>query len=164
MVDFQKKALIQKWIAAHAPNNSAPIFINGFEPLKLNPEADQLLTLKGQSNGYSLYIVCIGDPSVETIPVYIGKSQSVLKRWKNGHVKKLNEAYQKSSNHSYRKWIEILGPSIGMAFIICLNEDDIRFPPIPDFPTTIGSIEYQLVALAADAFPGYVLNLEGKSR
>lgn len=164
MIDFQKRDLIQKWMAVHATNNSAPLFINKSKLFKLSPEADQLLATKEQHIGYSLYIVCMGDPSIETIPIYIGKSSSPQKRWKNGHLRKLNEANKGSSNNSYRKWLEILGPSIIMAFILCLNEDDILFAPIPDFPATIGSIEYQLVSLAADSFPGYILNLEGRSR
>lgn len=43
-------------------------------------------------------------------------------------------------------------------------EDAISASPIPGFPTSVGSVEYQLVALAQDAFPGTLLNREGVGR
>jgi len=43
-------------------------------------------------------------------------------------------------------------------------QDAIIAPPIPGFPTSVGSVEYQLVALAQDAFARTLLNREGVGR
>ena len=49
-------------------------------------------------------------------------------------------------------------------YLMCVNQENIKFPPIPGFPVSVGSIEYQLISLAADAFDSSLLNSEGVAR
>ena len=87
-----------------------------------------------------------------------------MKRWNQGHLKKLNKVRKGKSTGSYVKWVELLDKVDMSPFILCIQEDDVSFPPIPGFPITIGAIEYQLISLAADSFSEYLLNQEGAAR
>jgi hypothetical protein len=163
--DKQKKRnLLQKWLTTHLPDNFSTLFDHQSKQYEITLEAERLFKEKDRQLGMSLYVVCLNDPISNPIPVYIGKSSALLNRWKNGHIKKLRDAYHKKTSGSYAKWIDLFDREDKIPFIICVDEKDVRFPPIPNFPITIGSIEYQLIALASDSYPDYLLNYEGKSR
>ena len=95
------------------------------------------------------------------VPVYVGKSDDPLIRWKE-HLKRLKEG----KGH-YSKWRQTLFEKNQAKFDICLSlvpKSRISKPPIPEFPTTIGAVEYQLVELVTENYPGTALNVEGKRR
>ena len=100
------------------------------------------------------------------IPLYVGKTTNLLKRWKGGcgHVQKLKKAANNALEGSYLNWANRLEELDEEIFLFCLNEQNVMFPPIPYFPVTIGAIEYQLISLAADGYPGFLLNNEGVGR
>jgi hypothetical protein len=164
MSQKEKKKLLQKWLYVHAPNNTAPLLLKDSMVYELSREAEKLLEKHQGLSSDSLYVMCLGNPMEEGIPAYIGKSSSPMKRWKKGHLKKLNKVRKGKSTGSYVKWVELLDRVGIIPFILCIKEDDVRFPPIPGFPATVGSIEYQLISLAADSFSEYLLNQEGAPR
>lgn len=98
------------------------------------------------------------------MPLYIGKSENPFSRWVNGHLRRLREEHNGSQTGSYAALQKALKVNPEGLQLFCVNEDDILFPPIPGFPTTAGAVEYQLVGLAQDAFPGMLLNKEGAAR
>ncbi|WP_375790304.1 hypothetical protein [Paenibacillus agricola] len=92
---------------------------------------------------------------------YIGKSKTPVRRW-NSHIKNLN-----IGKSSYSKWkIYLLDNNRANydCILMVIPEVAISEPPIKGFPKTIGSIEYQLVSLASDAYPDTLLNKEGNRR
>jgi hypothetical protein len=98
-------------------------------------------------------------PTQELVPVYVGKSNNPLKRWED-HINGLKEG----TGH-YSKWRETLLEDGKAKFDISLSlipASIISRPPIPEFPTTIGSVEYQLVELVSESYPETSLNVEGK--
>lgn len=161
----EKKRLLHHWLSSHSQNRCARLFDSLSPPLKLSLEAEALLRECQEQSLLCLYVLCIGDIDVCPVPIYVGKSSSPLKRWKNGHLRKLIAAQAgKNSGTSYAAWLKLLDCQEKSPSIICLGESDIIFPPIPKFPTTIGSIEYQLISLAGDSYPDLLLNVEGKAR
>jgi hypothetical protein len=89
-----KQQLFQQWLGAHAPGNHAPLFANRAPHFKPTTEAAALLQRPFASQGMYLYIVCFGDQSESTIPVYIGKAANPWKRWNTGHLPGLRKAYR----------------------------------------------------------------------
>lgn len=120
--------------------------------------------LMNSGDGMYLYVLFVKRTDKEWLPLYIGKTASLYKRWVGGHLKKLQECYANRGTGSYEIWQNRLIDKRQQVFVGCVGDSKIRYPPIPNFPTTIGAIEYQLVALANDAFPDMLLNREGVRR
>jgi hypothetical protein len=112
----------------------------------------------------ALYIVCLGNPESGPIIAYIGKAVDTWQRWNNGHLRKLRQAARSSKRSSYTRWVRLFNSTAEPISLICLIESQILFPPIAGFPSTVGAIEYQLVALAQECFPDHLLNQEGAAR
>jgi hypothetical protein len=112
----------------------------------------------------ALYIVCLGDPEAGPAIAYVGKASDTWRRWNNGHMRKLREAARAASRSSYTRWVQLFEGTAEPISLIRLGESQILFPPIAGFPLTAGAVEYQLIALAQDCFPGRLLNREGAAR
>jgi hypothetical protein len=107
---------------------------------------------------YTLFIAA-GDMLV---PVYIGKTDAPGDRWAT-HLHCLE-----SGQGSYRRWRQLLLDGGGCArydmSLLVAPLSAVATPPIPGFPVTAGSVEYQLIGLASDAYPATLLNCEGNRR
>jgi hypothetical protein len=123
-----------------------------------------LLKKPADGDEMSLYIVCLGDPGLEAIVVYVGKAASLWRRWHDGHLRDLRAAAKGLKKSSYARWVRLFESTDETIHLACVGERQIEFPPIPRFPRTAGSVEYQLVSLAYDCFPAYLLNQEGVAR
>ncbi|MEH7744735.1 GIY-YIG nuclease family protein [Neobacillus drentensis] len=108
-----------------------------------------------------IYLLCMSSDN-ETIPVYVGKSVNPYTRWKS-HIGKLLEG-----KGSYLRWKNLLIHDDNIAkhalILLIIPDNEILTPPIPNFPKTVGSVEYQLVSLVSDAYPDTLLNKEGNRR
>jgi hypothetical protein len=159
-MSIEKKLLLTKWINTYfskfsivfcskgAAINTAAI-LNGIKHV-----------LEGTDSPECIYILYINDDSGR-VPAYIGKSNEPVKRWRS-HIMKLMEG-----KHSYNKWKSLILENEIAKFdceLLVVPDVAISEPPIKGFPKTIGSIEYQLVSLASDAFPDTLLNHEGNRR
>lgn len=159
-----KRGLLSDWISAHAPGNFATLFASRAPLFALTSDAVQLLQRQHPANENAIYIVCIGSPESSPIIAYIGKAVDPWQRWNNGHLRKLREAAQGSRNSSYTRWVRLFESTAESIYLILLSQSQILFPPIAGFPSTVGAIEYQLIALAQDCFHAFLLNREGAAR
>jgi hypothetical protein len=155
----KKRALLKSWWANLLPEHSFRLF-EPLEPFDPKVAMTRLATLPAAPSIY----VLLADMDGEVTPVYIGKAdrstpgvrwQQHLDDWKRG-------------TGSYARWREALLDREGrvryaLTLLVVPAEAIVR-PPLPGFPSTVGSVEYQLVGLAADAFPGRLLNSEGQGR
>jgi hypothetical protein len=109
----------------------------------------------------SVYVL-LADINGERTPVYVGKAADPLVRWQQ-HF----EGWVRGTG-SYARWRRALLDADGRVLydltLLVVPAGIIVSPPLPGFPCTIGSVEYQLVSLAADAFSGRLLNSEGQGR
>ena len=160
----ERKLLFDRWMAAHAPDNSAVLFRVTPPEFILSDAATALLQRAQSSGRMCLYIACLGDPAITAIPFYIGKSVTPYQRWSSGHLGRLRKAARSTLSGSYARWLPLLASTTTPPHILCVDESQIQFAPIPQFPTLVGSVEYQLVALADDAYRGYLMNSEGTAR
>lgn len=106
-----------------------------------------------------LYLVVADeDPPV---PLYVGRTTAPVDRWKS-HL-----AGVERGTGLYARWRESLLDRRGDArhelWLWLVAAPAIIDSPIPGFPPTVGSVEYQLVSLAGDAY-GRLLNVEGNRR
>lgn len=163
-ISQQKRDLLNRWLAAHAPGNSVLLFANKAPHYELTVDAIGLLKNLRANVEMSLYIVCLGNPEHEAIVAYVGKAANPWRRWQGGHLKKLREVVKRQVNSSYTRWVDLFETTDRMIYLICIDEREINFSPIPEFPNTVGAIEYQLISLAQDCFPEYLLNQEGVGR
>jgi hypothetical protein len=162
-LDFEKKKhLLEEWINFYKDNFRIEFAAEG---ARINKETIEDLINRHYSN-YSdsdeyIYLLCISTNS-ETIPVYIGKSVNPYTRWKS-HLGKLLEG-----KGSYLRWKNLLLEDHDTAkyslILLIIPDNEIVTPPIPNFPKTVGSVEYQLVSLVSDAYPNTLLNREGNRR
>jgi hypothetical protein len=153
----RKRQLLAEWWADLLPQFSVRL-LNPGEPLE---QAVALGRLRQRPE------LCGAGPSVyvlfaDLVPVYIGRTDDVLGRWEQ-HLKGWA-----AGTKSYARWRQALLNTDGSArfalVLLVVPATAITRPPIPGFPTTAGSVEYQLVGLAADAYPGRLLNHEGRGR
>ncbi|MCB1024605.1 MAG: GIY-YIG nuclease family protein [Acidobacteria bacterium] len=158
-----KQKLFNDWAADHIVASPLPFFDlsrEGFFPSE--DLVDFLLMNNGE--GIYLYILFIQKSDKKSLPLYIGKTVSLYKRWVDGHIKKLQECYANQGNGSYEKWQNQIVDKRDRVFLGCVQDSNVRYPPIPNFPKTIGAIEYQLISLANDVYPNILLNSEGVRR
>jgi hypothetical protein len=111
-------------------------------------------------SGY-IYILLIDNGS-ERIPVYIGRAKDPIVRWSK-HLAGLH-----SGERSYARWCKVLLTDEGMARyglnLVVIPISEVKHAPLPNFPISAGAIEYQLIAIAGEAYPGWLLNHEGHRR
>lgn len=162
-MDFERKRiLLNDWIELHKDLHSINFSKSG-ESLNKRLIDDRIKGNCSQFiNDYEyIYLLCI-TVNTEIVPVYVGKSVNPVTRWRS-HVKKLLEGMG-----SYARWKIILltenNISIHTLSLLIIPEPSIETPPIPNFPKTVGSVEYQLVSLVSDAYPDTLLNKEGNRR
>jgi hypothetical protein len=128
------------------------------EPLDKSLVLDRLMDVQA---GPSVYLLFVEGKEV-LVPVYIGRADDPVVRW-DQHL----DGWL-AGKRSYAAWRKELldkdGRSKDNLLLLVVPASAITRPPIPGFPTTAGSVEYQLVGLAEDAFPGRLLNHEGKGR
>jgi len=129
-------------------------------------EVDEILRkmqhlLKDEAFSDSIYVLRIRSKD-EWVPVYIGRSSSPVSRWKS-HLAGLLKG-----TGLYGRWRTLLLNNDNCALqdieLLIFLDSYIVQPPIPAFPSTIGSVEYQLVSLASDTYPDTLLNHEGNRR
>ncbi|MFP5111642.1 GIY-YIG nuclease family protein [Bacillaceae bacterium C204] len=162
-MDFDKKKhLLEEWISLYRDKFRIEFAAEG---QKINKQKIQELINRHCSNYRvsieSIYLLCMFSDN-ETIPVYIGKSVNPYTRWKS-HIGKLLEG-----KGSYLRWKYLLIHDDDIAkhtlILLIIPDHEIVTPPIPNFPKTVGSVEYQLVSLVSDAYPDTLLNKEGNRR
>ncbi|PGY09127.1 hypothetical protein [Bacillus sp. AFS031507] len=162
-MDFEKKKhLLEEWINPYKDKFRIEFAAEGD---RVNKNIIENLIERHCSNycdsNEFIYLLCIVTNS-ETIPVYIGKSVNPYIRWKS-HIVKLFEG-----KGSYIRWKNLLFQDHEIAkqslILLIIPDNEIVTSPIPNFPKTVGSVEYQLVSLVSDAYPNTLLNKEGNRR
>lgn len=158
MSKFEKRKLIFEWASKHDENH-----LHLFEENSVfnKRNAIQRITIFADIFENSIYLLLANIQGVDT-PIYVGKSKRPFARWKQ-HISGFE-----SGKATYSKWRGLLvnGNDV-LNFdvkLLIVPERKILFPPISDFPITIGAVEYQLVSLISDAFPETLLNSEGNRR
>ena len=157
----RKRVLLTDWCGAFLPQHSAPILTRGM-PVGRELALERIARMPaGCPAGSSVYVL-LAETVEGPVPVYIGKADSPLRRWRQ-HL----EGWCLGTR-SYAKWREVLLDPDGLArddlTLLIVPATSIDRPPIPGFPMTIGAVEYQLVGLAEGAYPGRLLNDEGRGR
>ncbi|MGY2894337.1 hypothetical protein ACVWZX_002353 [Deinococcus sp. UYEF24] len=158
---LRKRVLFETWLEAHR-NASATLALAG-EPIDRRRFLARVVSLTGQQRDDEyIYMLLERRPSEET-PAYIGRATSPMRRWMQ-HLTGLARG-----EGSYARWRTRLlregheTTRFDLELLV-VGETHLLFPPLPDFPVTVGAVEYQLVGLAADAYPLRLLNHEGQSR
>lgn len=153
----KKRILFNAWSATLLPKHSFHL-CEPFAPLDPNTLMARLAGLPVTSSIYILFANIGG----EATPVYIGKADDPSVRWRQ-HI----DGWIRGTR-SYARWRKNLIDTDDRVrydvTLLVVPAEAIVNPPLPGFPTTVGSVEYQLVGLASDAFPGRLLNCEGKER
>jgi hypothetical protein len=153
----KKRALLAAWWADLLPDHSVRLFAR-LAPL--DPAAS-LTRLSDLPSVPSVYVL-LADIGGEATPVYIGKADDPGIRWRQ-HL----DGWVRGTG-SYARWRQALLTTDGRVrydlTLLVVPAGAISRPPLPGFPATVGSVEYQLVGLAADAYPGCLLNHEGQGR
>jgi hypothetical protein len=153
----KKRALLTSWWAELMPDHAVRLF-DALAPLDAKTALARLANLPTSACVY----VLLADIGGELTPVYIGKADDALVRWRQ-HL----DGWVRGTG-GYARWRRALLDSDGLVryglTLLVVPAQAIISPPLPGFPTTVGSVEYQLVGLAADAYPGRLLNSEGQGR
>ena len=141
--------------------HSTQVFLRG-QAVTVEAVMNAMLTLpQGNPSEEYIYLLVLGMEE-ELAPAYIGRAKDPVVRWKQ-HLIGLQRG-----KGSYQRWCDLLlnddGTARHDAQLVVVPVADVTEPPIPGFPATVGSLEYQLVGLAADAYPTLLLNHEGSSR
>jgi hypothetical protein len=158
----KKKQLLNDWLNLFKENFKIEFEAQGQKVNKdIILERIKSHCAKFNGSGEYIYLLCVST-NLETIPVYIGKSVNPTSRWRS-HISKLLEG-----KDSYLHWKNLLirenDTATQSLILLIIPENRIENPPIPNFPTTVGSVEYQLVSLVSDAYPETLLNKEGNRR
>lgn len=158
---FQKQKLLSEWWTPFLGTNAVTILQAG-ESLSRNLLLTRVKQLVSRMPKEIVVYVLFQATTDGHLPVYVGKSHNPLLRWKS-HA----DAWL-AGKKSYRRWqVSLLneeGNSLFNLDLLIVPASSIAHPAIPGFPTSVGSIEYQLVGLASDAFPGVLLNDIGVGR
>ncbi|TVX99401.1 hypothetical protein [Paenibacillus cremeus] len=156
----RKKELIDHWLALYEHN---ALHFPPRGTMLDNKSVIQKMERHVANQNYSdsIYILRLLSQH-GAIPIYIGRSNSPVSRWKS-HLDRLIKG-----KGLYERWHEILLDANGYLKedldLIVILDTELTIPAIPMFPCTVGSIEYQLVSLASDAYPNTLLNHEGNRR
>lgn len=153
----RKRTLLAEWWAEFIPARIIKL-LDRLSPF--NP-ATMLARLGGLSLEPSVYVLFSAEYG-QDVPVYVGQASNPVSRW-NGHIEGLRKGQK-----SYARWRAALfdteGRAVAALTLLVVPVAAITRPPIPGFPVTMGAVEYQLVGLAQDAYPGRLLNSEGRGR
>jgi hypothetical protein len=157
----RKRGLLCGWWGDLLTTHAVRILDAG-TPLQKGPVLERLGGLVGESRqSQSIYVLFV-ETEAGKVPVYVGRADAPLVRW-GQHL----DGWL-SGVGPYARWRGSLLDERGRArealTLLVVPVESIARPPIPGFPTSVGSVEYQLVALAEDAYPGRLLNHEGKGR
>lgn len=158
---LSKKDLLKRWLDNH--KQYCFTFQSGnenMEPLAILKQIEQFLF--GVTYKDTIYILYIVSDVEGIIPVYIGRSNTPLIRWKS-HLR----GFIRGAG-VYATWRKLLLDDTGKfkkeVGLFLIADSYLLQPPIPGFPCTIGSVEYQLVSLISDSYPDTLLNHEGNRR
>lgn len=159
---IKKKALLEQWYSVFLETSLIKV-LSCQEEFVLDKALKNISKSQiSLSDEEAIYTLFIKAEEGNFIPVYVGKSNSILTRWKS-HLKKLQKG-----DDSYKRWKSLLidndNRAIYDTFVVIILGSHIDKSPLPEFPTTVGSVEYQLVSLVSDAYPEYLLNHEGNRR
>ncbi len=155
------RVLFKTWRAKHKPL-SIKVAHHG-EVIHRRSVMARLTSLAGRHKAAEYVYVLSERRPDEVTPAYIGKTRSPAIRW-NQHLTALGHGkghYARWCQRFLREGHETVRFDLDL---LVVGEAHIAFPPLPDFLSTIGAVEYQLVGLAADAYPLRLLNHEGQAR
>lgn len=154
----KKKDILTGWWAEFIPTRSTLVFNKDDV---FNPISAFAILKQHAPQTPSIYVLFAGADE-DAVPVYIGKAENPVVRWKQ-HL----DGWAKGAG-SYAKWRSSLLDAENKAIVplslLVVPLDSVTRPPIDGFPTTMGSLEYQLISLAEAVYPGRLFNTEGKSR
>jgi hypothetical protein len=153
----KKRDLLLAWWGELLSCLSVRLLTRG-EAIDAEVTSARLVDVAEVSSIYVLFAVEDAGP----VPVYVGKSGDPQTRWR-AHISGLT-----AGSGLYARWRRALLDPDGRAatdlVLLVVPETAITRAPIPGFPLTVGAVEYQLVGLAGDAYPGRLLNGEGQER
>lgn len=146
----QKREWVEAWLRAH---DAYRVDLHAGGELVTSDSAQRLAAALGERGTQdSLYVLVRQAAPLE--PLYIGKAKQPVQRWRS-HLRGVQ-----LGQGTYARWRPHWEHPLALYVIpgpaICGS-------PIPNFPTTIGSVEYQLIGLCQDAFPNGV-NIDGVAR
>jgi hypothetical protein len=159
-MSLEKAQLITSWMNLYINEFSFAFCTKGERIDSAAVQNSITKTLEGKGESECIYLLCIIN-ELDYVPIYIGKSKTPANRWRS-HIKNLFDG-----KASYARWKSFLlenDVAKHNCLLIVVPVIAISEPPISGFPKTIGSIEYQLVSLASDAYPDTLLNHEGNRR
>ena len=154
-----KREYFEAWLEKHTKYQIR--LVDQGSTLHVTEALSRLLPLVEQKASKEFIYILVEERPDGRVPAYIGKSKQPLTRWRS-HLQKLQQGLG-----SYARWRDRLLQNDLTLFDLTLyviGDQQVVSPPIPDFPMTIGAIEYQLIGLAEDAYPFKLLNHEGQSR
>lgn len=159
---LNKRDLLDDWMSLYKDQYSIKFVMKGQSIIKEKIlEEIEKHYLRHEDSHNFVYLLCISNDE-NLVPAYIGKSVNPVNRWKS-HIDRI----QKGTG-SYKKWKDILLQKNEIAkytlLLFVIPEKSIATPPIPNFPTSVGSVEYQLISLVSDVYPSILLNHEGNRR
>ncbi|WP_084047228.1 GIY-YIG nuclease family protein [Deinococcus hopiensis] len=157
----QQRLLLEAWLSAHQAY--AALMATGRTPFSRRAVLARVASLAGQQGDAEYVYVLMERRLDEDVPAYVGKAKDPLRRWSQ-HLSGLEQG-----EGSYARWRRrLLREGHHEArfdlHLYVVGQSHVAFAPLPDFPSTIGSVEYQLIGLAAGAFPLPLLNVEGQAR
>lgn len=156
---LRKRQLFEAWLCHH--QSYAITLSEAGQPLRVMEAVKGIAGLVSKQGSTEYIYLLVEQQAGEVVPAYIGKSKNPVRRWTT-HLKNLQVGEK-----AYGRWQARLldeGQVRHPLKLYVIGQDQVHGPPIPNFPTTIGAIEYQLIGLAADAFVPRLLNLEGQAR
>jgi hypothetical protein len=157
----QKRHLFGTWLERWVETNAVVVCRDG-EPLRADAVLRGIASLPlGDASKEYLYVLLHGEGE-SAVPVYIGRAADPVSRWR-GHLAGFARGVG-----VYSAWRRALlrpdGTAAALLRLVVIPVSGVTAPPIAGFPATVGALEYQLVGLASDAYPGHLLNHEGKAR
>ncbi|GGK38173.1 hypothetical protein GCM10008955_35090 [Deinococcus malanensis] len=158
---LRKRVLFEAWMAEHQPFSVQ--FAQKGEAIDRRTVLARLTTLAGRQRAPEYVYVLSERRPEEITPAYVGKARSPVTRWTQ-HLAGLTKgegSYARWRQRFLREGHETVRFDLDLLLV---GETQVQFPPLPGFPTTIGAVEYQLVGLAAGAYPLRLLNHEGQAR
>ena len=156
-----KRRLLDRWLAAWGPAHRACLAAAG-EPVVRQRALLAIASLPRAGWGAETIYVLLAETATGSVPAYVGRAADPLARWTQ-HLAGLERG-----RGAYARWRRALLDAQGHAVhglrLLVVPVSEVTAPPLPGFPVTVGALEYQLVGLAVDAYPGRLLNHEGNRR
>ena len=161
MTYSDKKRILDAWLSVHMKGHLITL-LNLCEMVDRQRMLDTIERfVSNLPNEMCIYILLV-KVAGSNVPIYVGKSDKLAHRWRN-HLTGIEKG-----DRLYAKWRRLLLDNEGKAryetLLMVVPSSHVGQPPLPEFPSTVGSVEYQLVSLISDSYPSTFLNIEGKSR